>query len=619
MQHRMLLRRFILILLLGLLAWTGAVCAEILSPFHSPVQARSIPRPEAEELALQQRGLALRQHLAATDLNGLNTWWRQRHIPDPHKYLLPVILARLSLPGQYDPQPSWAILAQLDREIRSLYHFRSVFDVRLFFQFRSQMPASVVASYRSMVAPDRIQAWSDQGTENHMFMQRVSGLALMDGSGWPIPLPAIPATQEAWLRSEINKFLTIGQGEFHSSTYYGYSISSLLNLYDFARTPELKQLAQAGLDWFATNMALRLSWGTAGGAESRGFDQGTWDGSGLAAVAWVWWGDDPTTARRMPANIARVALNATLSQYRPPRQLAAIARKQIPLPFQLRASHPAYYSYHADNQFWETFYITPDYSLGTLLIPHRSYQTSGTINAQYTPYKLVIRDPAGAKNAVIRLGGTFHSPLVQGASPGDQVVQERGAVLYQLQLTTQDKAAGVPSRTHLVLPVRYGPPQRYRDWYLWRIERTWFCARPWGETLTHLSPLTEKNPAVQALVATGDQIAWVTDVASVEDYPTFAHLTRALDRSRIDDRHWSDRGQLSYISLAGDRLEMTYNPTGGIAQARINGKFRQLQNWDLLASPYVTAPLKQGILSIRLPQQSPWCWTVTPTGPKTRC
>lgn len=242
-------------------------------------------RDEASEADFKARRLTLAQNLAASDLEELDAWWRREKIGDPHKYLLPVILSRLSLKEQYDPQQSWQALLRLDKDQPDLYNFRSVYDIRIFFRFRDIMPKEVEASYRSMLDAPRVLEWNEQGTENHMFMQRMSGLAFMDGSGWSNSLPATTATNEAWLRAELNKFLTIGQGEFHSSTYYGYSIGGLLNLYDFASTPQLRELARATLDWYATNMALRLSWGTAGGAESRGFDRGTWDKSALSTVA----------------------------------------------------------------------------------------------------------------------------------------------------------------------------------------------------------------------------------------------------------------------------------------------------------------------------------------------
>lgn len=599
--------------LLPLLPLIG--CAESFSPQSTVAVEQSIDNQTKED-AFQQRSLAIREKLAARDLEELDAWWRRINLGDPHKYLLPVILSRLSLAEQYDPETSWKFLLQLEKGQPDLYHFRSVYDVRIFFLFQDIMPNSVKASYRSMVEMPRILEWMEEGTENHMFMQRLSGLALMDGSGWPNSRPGVAATNEAWLRSELNKFLTIGQGEFHSSTYYGYAIGGLLNLYDFAQTPELRELAKIGLDWYAANMAVRLSWGTAGGAESRGFDRGTWNGSELSAVAWMWWGNDLKPVEKMDDKKARVALFAALSDYRPPQELTALAKKEVPLPFELKASHPGYYSYHADNQFWEIFYITDDYSLGTLLVPHRSYQVQGTINAQYATYKLVIRDRQGANNAVISLGGTYHSPMADGSSPGDQFLQKKGAVIYQLRLNEEDIAAGVPAVSHLVLPSRYGEPQQYKNWYIWQVEQTWLAARPWGDKIEWRSPVSEKNSDYQVLAANGNQTAWITDVVSTTDYPDLDALKKALDRTEVNDTEWQSQGKLTYKTLAGDRLSLTYVPDSGVGLGRINGEEVRLQNWPVFSSPYLNQDLYSGLLELDYPGGQ-WRLDMNPPKPKS--
>ena len=570
---------------------------------------------QQQETGIQERSQALIEEVAGQDLQKLNRWWQERNIQDPHKYLLPVILARLGSEQKYDHEEIWSTLLELEQNKPDLYHFRSPYDVRIFFLFQDKMPESVRASYQSMLTAPRIKEWNEQGTENHMFMQRVSGLALMDGSGLPSDYPAVTATNEAWLRAELNKFLTIGQGEFHSSIYYGYSIGGLLNLYDFAKTPELKQLAKATLDWYAVNTALRLSWGTSGGAESRGFDRKTWDKS-LSALAWVWWGDDPQIAKAISRSPARVAIFAALSDYRPPPQLRKLARKEVPLPFSLTASHPGYYSYHQSNIFQETFYVTQDYSLGTLLNPQRSYTKEGTINAQYTTYKLVIRDPQGIDNGVVRLGGSYFSPISKGSSPGDQFLQEKGAVIYQLRLNARDQRAGVPNSSQLVLPSISGEPQRYGDWYIWKIENTWLCARPWGEKIISIKGLGKKNEDYQALVAKGKDTAWITEAARVADYENLPELKKALDKTEIDDSSWTDLGKLTYKSLQGDRLSLTYNQQGGIGKGEINGKERVVENLPVLDSPYVQEKLNSGILSITIPGYKQWQLKQTINGPE---
>ncbi|WP_083620610.1 hypothetical protein [Planktothrix serta] len=582
-----------------------------------------IPQPlkvnSSEEIAFQARSLAIQKKLAALNLDEKEAWWRQIKLGDPHKYLLPIILARLSLQNQpdgkkYDSQHSWDVLLKLDQDQPDLYHFRAPLDVRIFFLFKDSMPLDVKLAYRRQLESPRVLEWTEGGTENHTFMQRASGLALMNASGFPVGDPASAATNEAWLRSELNKFLTIGQGEFHSSIYYGYSISGLLNLYDFSQDQKLRELAKGLLDWYAVNMALRLSWGTAGGAESRGFDRNTWN-NGLTAVAWLWWGNQPELAEKMDEKYAQLALPAALSSYRPPEILTAIARKEIPLPFEARASHPAYYSYHESNRLWETFYITKNYSLGTLLEPARVYQVKGTIRAQYATYKLVVRDPKGQQNAVISLGGTYHGLQATGRSPGDQLVQKRGAVIFQLRLNQTDLKAGVPAASHLVLPQDYGQPQRYNNWYIWKIHNIWLVARPWGDKIELKSSISEKQPNLQALAAEGNQTAWITDVAAVDDYPNFQQLKTALDQTEIQAQDWKNQGKLSYKSLAGDRLTLTYQKNGAIGDAVINGEKRVLENWPVLDSPYIQEQLYSGQLEVKVPQQPSWRLRGTLMGP----
>lgn len=601
-------------LLLSLVLFPGVGLITSARPLPAQPPRSPIVQPSPPGQAASARALVLQKQLAARDLVALERWQQQRQIPDPHKYLLPVILARLSLPQQYDRAPLWQTWLSLNQNRPSLYHFRSIFDVRLFFLFRDGMPPEVKAAYKAMGEPPRVYQWNDSGTENHMFMQRVSGLTFLEGNGWPNARPAIAATNEAWLRAELTKFYTIGQGEFHSSTYYGYSIASLLNLYDFGATPELRRLAKAGLDWYAANMALRMSWGTAGGAESRGYDRLTW-GSGLGAIAWVWWGDGVDAVARMKPNEAALAMVAATSSYRPDHFLATLARKQVPLPFLARMSHPVYYSYQQSNQFWETLYVTQDYSLGTLLLPQRSYQVKGTINAQYATYKLVVRDPKGVNNAVISLGGTFHTPMATGHSPGDQTVQGRSSVIYQLVRHPEDRAANVPGRSHLVLPARYGRPQRHGSWYIWRVEGAWVCARAWGDRIEWMASVSDRQKDYQALAALGDRTAWITDVARVADYPDWQKLTAALDRTQIDDRRWESQGQLSYTGLEGDRISLTYGPNAGIGQAEINGKPRILKNWPVIDSPYLKLELGSGLLEGKDGRSNRWQQRMTLNGP----
>ena len=530
----------------------------------------------------QQRSLIVRNFFASLDIESSHIWWKKRKIKDPHKYLLPIILSQLSVQNELNSQKIneerlWEILLELDKYRPIPYHFRSYLDTRIFFLFKDRMPENLLKTYKSQLHKPKVLSWLNPGTENHMFMQRSSGLSLMDSEGLSSEYLAIKSTIEAWLLSEKNKILTIGQGEFHSSTYYGYSIGGLLNLFDFAKTPELKKLAKEILDFYALNMALRLSWGTAGGAESRGYDRNTWN-SGLTAVAWIWWGDNIQLPNNISKSSIRLALAPALSSYRPPKYLKSIALKRNRLPFTFSTTHPDYYSYFKGKKFFETFYVTENYSLGTLLNTSRNYKRKGTINKQYATYKLVVKNKP--ENDVISLSGAYHGNQGVGRSPGDQYAQEKGTVIYQLILNRKDLEMGVPPKSNLVVPIKYGEPFKYNSWYIWRISQIWFCARPFGSKITYEKSVNYKNKKYQIVTVHGNKNAWITDIANVSDYSNIEDLKISLNKRNINHKLWDSQGTISYNSFLKDTIEMTYEENKMLPNIIINGNKKSIKNWE---------------------------------------
>ena len=530
----------------------------------------------------QERSLIVRKFFASLNIESSHIWWKKRKIKDPHKYLLPIVLSQLSIQNELNFQKInqerlWEILLELDKYRPIPYHFRSYLDIRIFLSFKNRMPENLLKIYKSQLHKPKVLSWLNPGTENHMFMQRSSGLSLMDSEGLSSEYLAIKSTIEAWLLSEKNKILTIGQGEFHSSTYYGYSIGGLLNLFDFAKTPELKKLAKEILDFYALNMALRLSWGTAGGAESRGYDRNTWN-SGLTAVAWMWWGDNIELPKNISKSSIRLALAPALSSYRPPKYLKPIALKKIKLPLTFSITHPDYYSYFKEKKFFETFYVTENYSLGTLLNTSRNYKIKGTINKQYATYKLVIKNKP--ENDVISLSGAYHGNQATGRSPGDQYVQEKGTVIYQLILNKKDLEKGVPPKSNLVIPIKYGEPLKYKSWYIWRMSKNWFCARPFGSKITYKEFVSYKDKRYQILTAHGNKNAWITDIADITDYPNIEMLKRSLNKKNINDELWYEQGIISYTSFFKDNIKMTYKEDKVLPNIIINGKRKSIKNWE---------------------------------------
>jgi hypothetical protein len=169
-------------------------------------------------------------------------------------------------------------------------------------------------------------------------------------------------------------------------------------------------------------------------------------------------------------------------------------------------------------------------------------------------------------------------------------------------LNERDISAGVPTRSHLVLPTRYGEPQQHNNWYIWQVENVWLCVRVWGETIDWKPQVSEKYADTQVLAANGVNTAWITEVVSLKDAPNLEALTRRLDQTQINDRLWNNIGQLSYKSVTGDRLELIYEPNGGIGGGTVNDQERVLGNWAVLESPYLKQELSSGVLELIHPE-----------------
>ena len=569
---------------------------------------------DPREQGLQRRAQAILETAAtSTSMQDLDRWWRREGIPDPHKYVLPAMLAKLVV-GNEEPESLWEYWSRLDRERPGIYHFRSLFDVRLFHTFSGSLPEAARARYAEMLTKDP-STWLAGGTENHISQTYYSGLALADGSEFE-SRPDVRAVQEAWLKGQLDKFLTSGQGEFLSSTYMGYTIGALLNLHDFARTDALRELARAQLDWLATQLALRLSWGTVGGVESRGFDHRTWN-SGASAVAWLWWGPEDgadilRSAQGMKRSSWRLALPAALSSYRPPAILRSLARKDQTarhlLPFSLAATHPAYYPLAPTVAAAETFYATHEFTLGTLVWPERDHGRSGTINAQTTMFKLVVRGHGDQENLVVRLGGRYHSSQGTGRSPGTQFLQSDDVVLMVQRLTAEDLLQDVPEESRLVLPTSAAHAGHSSDWSVWDLGRAWLVTRAFGDRVQGPTPL-DSNSDLHAQIAEGQSTAWALTVLSKEEFPSPSAITTHLAEVRLD------------VDLQQGRLRMTHPRRGSLdlragdpmAARNLDG-----QRWNMPDRPLLSAPfLRQENARLTIDDGTDsWTLRATPRGPQ---
>jgi hypothetical protein len=267
-----------------------------------------------------------------------------------------------------------------------------------------------------------------QGTENHMLMGRTGGYLISQAvvaRGGDDPLSGhLHAEAVRWQAELREYFLSTahttyerGFGEWDSSTYYPYVAACWVSLFDHAADPAVRDAARAVLDWMATGLALRHSWGVFGGAEQRSgaplqAGQSNWD-----KWAWLWWGGAEPTWRGQ--DFGQMAY-AALSGYRPPAVLADLVRLAGAGPaartgptfgrhFETKPSYVVHGDDAVRQQTRVLFYDRGDFTLGAVLARPTGGWTGG--NNQDLLWKLVARDTAAG--AAVVHGGLGRDPWRQ--------------------------------------------------------------------------------------------------------------------------------------------------------------------------------------------------------------
>ncbi len=552
---------------------------------------------------------------------------------DPHKYAMPTVLARLHRdPDDEQALKLYRFLMDVDTKKgdRGLYHFAAYTKARLYLMGRGELPKDVLESMEHDVR-NYGHILTRGGTENHTWMHRANGYILaeqIDGDyADRMPRERLKAQTRAWLISQIKKLYTNGQGEYDSSTYVGFSIASLCNVYDYTDDPEMKAWAKAGLDWMAAALALKYFHGCQLGPEARGFATravGNVDqpasfpgakhfeysqvGTHTDWVCWLWFGDsagnvmlESTKAEtnRFPAIVP------ALSSYRPPEVIRRIARKQIDLPLSARNAKSSYWADRAGKD-QEVLYFAKPFAMGTLYSPEKGVRTSGTILPQTTMLKICLLGPDDVYTFGASNGYHGHFPL-EGRTPYDQYHQHGPAAINICWVDAKEDDR-TKHRSVFGYRSKAGQPVSKSGWFFWQVKDAYLAARPLngkaapGE-VTHI----KKGKAVPVesdthswLVSPGKLGGWAVQLGGKADHATLADFQQAvLDKVKLDLSAFDSNRTVTMTTLAGDTLKMTH--TGGPGarpDAWVNGEPLDYDAFPVYGSDVLKQPKGSGVLTI---------------------
>jgi hypothetical protein len=573
----------------------GLLCCLCLLLAGSGCRNMSAPPGPTYEEGFQERGRILSAVVADR--------YQPTDYTDRGKYSFPVVIARMDRYGQEDER-AVAYLQEYADGKYGFFHFPFVGLARILCRY-PDAPAVVAnreAFLREILFHDPLyhyNALTGEGTENHVSMSRTSGyLFAQEAMRYP-ELRGRAVEWEGLLREWIldwsRRIYATGTGEWDSSPYTAYNLVGWLNLFDYANDPEIREAARAVLDYYAANIALKLTQGLLGGPESRGASSyGPLPRTATEYLGWIWFGEAESASIENFFKRSEYiqAMHAATSSYRPPSPLLPLARKQIQVPALYHNNKPDYLLLNkAESR--ETYLIEQSFTLGTVQTPYGGWSNAdyGIIN-----WKLVMENPDGLPAVVIGNGGMKSTTSERGRNPFDQFLQYRNVVVQMTRVPSNaeaiaaevaDQFAEWKAAANADFEARWGRRHMFEETHISdsgkgdlanaglsilhlpedldvEIQGTSAFFRH-GRTFVSARALSGQAPALEAgnLVDRAEraQVAgFVVEVTNAADHISFeAFVEKVLSGDRLQPLGESS---FSYQNLNGDRLEFAYAREG---------------------------------------------------------
>lgn len=513
-------------------------------------------------------------------------------------------------------------------------------SIDCFLRFRSLFDGELTSKVRRSLGNGEFFRM-EGGTENHKIMNAAAGL--LTAETWPDWAEAAEVKNRcaAYLDAYFNRIVRYGQGEFDSTTYSVFYLTSLCSLYDFAQEPALRNKAGMMLDWYLANTAGDWLNGVFTGAHSRDYHPAVTTGAAPAgtASAWLYFGGRTPDFRIGEPHYSAIC---ALSVYRVPAviRFAAEERREA---FEHRETHdvaPADYPSHDRQETRAAYgsggalkgygyisrtgvrkytYVTPGYALGSM--------TDGKLGDVVWSGQLrrwSLDWDSDAPDATLFFSHPFpdfgypeenYAAKWLGSSPYEQVVQHKDALLALYRIP--------PGTTYQYGPRKPFPSDRdpYVDGFfpagairlLEEDGEGWIfahggsvliavkVAKPyvWVREGEDASPLRLRSGGLTNAVAV--QTACPMDYRLPEDGEAAEEerLVRELGRFRkavrasaaLEAELDGEHPHAAFRSLSGDSIRMEFN--GG---RTVNGESIPYGDWPLVGNPFLHSTVGSGIL-----------------------
>ena len=382
-----------------------------------------------------------------------------------------------------------------------------------------------------------------------------------------------------------------GMGEWDSSIYLGHIIAPYLNLYDFAKNPEMKQTAKAALDWFFAAGALKYYRGGFAGPNKRDYSNANiTHGGDSARFLWQYFGDNPLPNPQPERDV----IHALMSRYRPPLAVVNLARKNFQKPVEILATKPIYEHWKPGGKeqpaYWETTYIGNTFQMGSVV--------SSFADGDVIPFRLVAENKERGVDFFV--ANTGKNQLRSSKNPGDQIAQYRNILIWLRQDGEQSFIFQIPKTVKSEVE---------KGIWFFKFEKTWLAVHPIN--LNRYQEIPIKNQKLNGIYAATERwlkatpihnqsIGFALEVGEASSHDSYEQFKKAvLEKSQLNVH----LGKAELKSSSQTSLKLIYKFQNDLPTVVRNGQnhdwFKQRQLYQPTSG---NAPIrlgwKEGILRV---------------------
>lgn len=451
--------------------------------------------------------------------------------------------------------------------------------------------------------PETMNSWVDvRNTDNLRAMRECAVYLMAEETG----NAKVAAIYKQRITAYVTALYTTGMGEWDSANYLAHTMVGYVQLYDFAKDPQMKLLGKAAMDYLTAIAAVPYFRGSWCGPNKRDYNN-IGPRAGAAGECEMWFADCPVA----PQNPYPDWIHFATSPYRPAPAVVELARKNIAKPAEILVSKPSYEGWFKEEggedqpETFLTYFLANSYQVGSSPTLHQGDMCGFRLGTYSTA--------RGADTWILASDLKGYKGIATGTNGGDLIAQYRNQIIWMNRKAD--------AKLYLLLPKEVEFKTVGSTVFV-KAERTWAAlhlinlkdAAVDDAATDRVCFKTEKDGSkkpiypdwqVWSATASGSGLpGLVMELGEQESHGDFAAFVAAVSaKSKLDLGQLASGKRVDFTGALGDRVGLTVTDEGLPEVWRNGTKHDWKQHWaqyqgaDGKPSP-ITLGWKQGTLTV---------------------